>query len=287
MRRLKTGRRPPIYPKTPGHLPCSSLTHPLPLSSRPPSVSFGGFGLKRAIQPARCRHFSEWIGQSDRSSEFDFDGVIIDTETPAFETWQEVFNVNSAQLDRSLWQRLIGGGTERFDVYQHLEGMAGVRLDRDAIQRSRRDRYEALVRSSPLLPGVLEYINDARTLGLRLGVASSSNRVWVEGHLAERGLLALFHCVVTRDDVDNIKPDPDLYIAALNRLSTSPDRAVAIEDSLNGVVAAKRAGMICVAVPNQMTMDMSLEKADLRLGALSDMGLETLLDSLTRPVQGV
>ena len=47
MRRLKTLRRPPIYPKTPGHLPCSSLTHPLPLSSRRPSVSFGGFGLNR------------------------------------------------------------------------------------------------------------------------------------------------------------------------------------------------------------------------------------------------
>ena len=48
MRRLKTGRRPPIYPKTPGHLPCSSLTHPLPLPSRRPSVSFGGFGFKRS-----------------------------------------------------------------------------------------------------------------------------------------------------------------------------------------------------------------------------------------------
>ena len=166
-------------------------------------------------------------------------------------------------------------------------GAGRVRPRSSAIQRSRRDRYEALVRSSPLLPSVLEYIKDARTLELRLGVASSSDRVWVEGHLAERGLLGLFHCVVTRDDVDNIKPDPDLYVAALNRLRRSPDRAVAIEDSLNGVVAAKRAGMICVAVPNQMTMDMSLEKADLRLGALSDMGLETLLASLTRPVQGV
>ena len=48
MRRLKTLRRPPIYPKTPGHLPCSSLTHPLPLSSRRPSVSFGGFGVKHS-----------------------------------------------------------------------------------------------------------------------------------------------------------------------------------------------------------------------------------------------
>ncbi len=218
---------------------------------------------------------------------FDFDGVIIDSETPSYETWQEVFRANGANLDRSLWQRVIGGGTDRFDVYQHLEDTVGMRLNRDSIQRSQHDRYEALARSSPLLPGVLEYIKDAGSLGLKLGVASSSTRAWVEGNLAERGLLALFHCVVTREDVDNIKPNPDLYVVALSRLGTSPDRAVAIEDSQNGVVAAKGAGMFCVAVPNQMTMDMPLENADLRLGALSEMRLQTLLDTLIRPIQGV
>ena len=218
---------------------------------------------------------------------FDFDGVIIDSETPSYETWQEVFRANGANLDRSLWQRVIGGGTDRFDVYQHLEDTVGMRLNRDAIQRSQHDRYEALARSSPLLPGVLEYIKDAGSLGLKLGVASSSTRAWVEENLAERGLLAHFHCVVTREDVDNIKPNPDLYVVALSRLGTSPDRAVAIEDSQNGVAAAKGAGMFCVAVPNQMTMDMPLENADLRLGALSEMRLQTLLDTLIRPIQGV
>ena len=211
---------------------------------------------------------------------FDFDGVIIDTETPDYETWQEVFNANGAQLDRSLWQRVIGGGTEKFDVSSHLEAIAGVRLNQDALQ-ARRDRYHAIVRSSPLLPGVLEYIEDARRLGLKLAVASSSNRVWVEGHLAERGLLDHFQCVVTAEDVDQIKPHPGLYLAALNLLHTSPECAVAIEDSLNGVVAAKGAGMFCVAVPNQMTTDLPLEDADLRLGSLSEMGLQCLLDTLT------
>ena len=63
MRRLKTGRRPPIYPKTPGHLPCSSLTHPLPLSSRRPSVSFGGFGLSTKIHRAYVTHTNaDYIG---------------------------------------------------------------------------------------------------------------------------------------------------------------------------------------------------------------------------------
>ena len=57
MRRLKTGRRPPIYPKTPGHLPCSSLTHPLPLPSRRPSVSFGGFGIRNNPKVGSFRNF--------------------------------------------------------------------------------------------------------------------------------------------------------------------------------------------------------------------------------------
>ncbi len=217
---------------------------------------------------------------------FDFDGVIIDTEIPSYETWQEVFSAHGAHLDRALWQRQIGGGTGTFDALQHLEDLTGVRLNREAVRRSRKDRHEALVRSSPLLPGVLEYIQDARRLGLKLGVASSSSRSWVEGHLVERDLLSLFHGVAAREDVARIKPDPALYLVALQRLGVSPDRAVAIEDSLNGLVAAKRAGMFCVAVPNPMTRDIPLESADLRLGALSEMGLPTLLDTLTRPVQG-
>ena len=213
---------------------------------------------------------------------FDFDGVIVDTETPDYQTWQEVFTSHGVELDRSLWQRIIGGGTDRFDVYQHLEDLAGVTLDRDAVRRSRRQRYLSLVQSSPLLPGVLDYIRDASQLGLKLGVASSSSRAWVESHLTDRGLLPCFHSVVTRDDVASIKPDPELYVVSMKRLGTSPRRAVAIEDSLNGVTAANRAGMFCVAVPNPMTRDMPLGAADLRLDALSDMGLQEVLDTLAQ-----
>ena len=213
---------------------------------------------------------------------FDFDGVIIDTEIPSYETWQEVYAAHGAHLDRALWQRQIGGGTHTFDAIQHLEALIGVRLDREAVRKSRKERHDALVRSTPLLPGVLEYIQEARRLGLKLGVASSSSHAWVEGHLAERGLLSLFQSVAAREDVAHIKPDPALYLVALQRLGVPPDRAVAIEDSLNGLTAAKRAGMFCVAVPNPMTGDLPLESADLRLGALTDMELQTLLDTLTR-----
>ena len=209
---------------------------------------------------------------------FDFDGVIIDTGTPDYQTWREVFNSHGVDLERAIWSRLIG--SEMFDVFQHLVDLAGVALDREEVLRSRRKRYRTIVQASPLLPGIHDHIAEAGRLGLKLGVASSSDRAWVEGHLADRELLANFQCVVTKDDVKNIKPDPELYLLATRRLGTSPDRAVAVEDSYHGVTAAKRAGLYCVTVPNSMTNDMPLEQADLRLEALSDMGLRELLETL-------
>ena len=209
---------------------------------------------------------------------FDFDGVIIDTETPNYLTWQEVFESYGVELDHSLWSRIIGGGTERFDPCQHLEDLTGAKLDQDAIRQRRGQRHLDVIESSPLLPGVLEYISEARRLGLKLGVASSSSRDWVESHLVKRDLLEHFDAIVARDDVDNIKPDPELYLTAVAHLGVSPHNALAIEDSPNGITAAKRAGLFCVVVPNQMTRELPIDHADLRLETLTDIPFGALLE---------
>jgi beta-phosphoglucomutase-like phosphatase (HAD superfamily) len=83
-----------------------------------------------------------------------------------------------------------------------------------------------------------------------------------------------------RDDVSNAKPAPDLYIAALDSLGVSPLEALAIEDSPNGVIAAKQAGMLCVAVPNSITARLDLSHADLVLRSLSDVSLPNVLKRL-------
>ena len=209
---------------------------------------------------------------------FDFDGVIIDTETPDFATWQDEFQSHSVELDRSLWSRFIGGGVGTLDLYRHLEELTGRPIDREAIRERRRRRYMAIIDSSSLLPGVMEYLVQARKLGLGVGVASSSTRDWVEGHLTRRELLEYFDSLKSRDDVANVKPDPELYLASAESLEVRPEGCLAIEDSANGVIAAKRAGMFCVAVPNPMTRDMALEQADLRLETLSSMPLHVLLE---------
>ena len=212
---------------------------------------------------------------------FDFDGVIIDTETPDYVTWQAVFDAHGVELDRGLWSGLIGGGIDRFDVYQHLEDLVEHELDRDAIREDRRRRYLDAVEANPVLPGVRELVLEATKLGLKLGVASSSTRDWVEGHLANRGLLAYFHSIRGRDDVRRVKPDPELYAAALDALGARPHTAMAIEDSPNGVTAAKSAGLFCVAVPNTMTRTLPLDHADVLLDSLADVTLGILISAAT------
>ena len=211
---------------------------------------------------------------------FDFDGVIIDTEVPTFTAWQEVFESFGQSVDRALWSEIIGGGQKLFDTMAYLESIVGPLPDREAVRRRKNERADKMIAESPVLPGVLDHLADARRLGLRLAVASSSSRDWVEGHLAERGLLEYFAAIVTRDDVSRVKPDPALYATAVERVGSEPASAFAIEDSFNGVTSAKRAGLLCVAVPNEMTLDMDFEQADVRLGSLAEMPFEALLDRL-------
>tara|TARA_B100001123_G_scaffold53098_4_gene55748 strand:- start:36 stop:701 length:666 start_codon:yes stop_codon:yes gene_type:complete len=208
---------------------------------------------------------------------FDFDGVIIDTETPQFKTWSEVFHEHGVKLDRRLWQKIIGGGTVRFDAFEHLQNLAGRDLNRDIVFESKSERYAKRIRESPTLPGVERYIEDARKLGFKIGVASSSSKEWVEGLLESRGLLRYFDCVVCRDHVENVKPNPELYLKAISLLGSSPERAVAIEDSYNGLTSAKNAGMYCIVVTNPMTKDMIFDRADFKLDALSEISLEDLV----------
>lgn len=207
---------------------------------------------------------------------FDFDGVIIDTETPLYKSWQEIFKGYGAHLELSIWTRLIGTA-DSFDVFQHLEDLTGITFDRDKLNDQRRKRYLSLVDANPLMAGVVDYIDAAEREGLGLGIASSSDRKWIIDHLTARGLVDRFSTVISRDDVERAKPAPDLFTAAVDALEVRPEEAIAIEDSANGVTAAKRAGLYTVVVPNEMTRDLPLDHADHRIDSLEDMPLAQLV----------
>jgi HAD superfamily hydrolase (TIGR01509 family) len=207
---------------------------------------------------------------------FDFDGLILDTEEPIYRSWLEVYEAHGETLPFERWVRIVGSTTAEFHPQNHLEERLGRPLTQEVMER-RIGRRTELILAQQLLPGIVQHIDAARSLGLKLGVASSSTSDWVSGHLERLGILGRFDCVRCRDDVNNAKPAPDLYIAVLDCLGVNASEALAIEDSPNGVVAAKSAGIRCVAIPNTITARLDLSHADLVLRSLSEMTLPDLL----------
>lgn len=210
---------------------------------------------------------------------FDFDGVILDTETAELQAWQEIYRAHGHELPLARWVDDIGRGPDSitFSPHDALEALVGHSLDREALHAQRWARFLALIDAAPVLPGVERYITDAQRVGLRLGIASSSSHAWVDGHLAQRELLAHFAVIRCADDVTRTKPHPELYQAACAALGVSPTEAFAIEDSPNGIAAAKAAGLTVLAVPTPLTAGLPLAEADYRLPSLTAMPLTAVL----------
>ena len=215
-----------------------------------------------------------------RAIVFDFDGLILDTEEPVYRSWLEVYQAHGQELPFERWVQIVGSTTSGFHPQHHLEERLGRPLPKEVLDR-RIGRRTEMILANALLPGVVQHLDAARELGMRLGCASSSTQEWVRGHLARLGILERFDCIRCRDDVAHAKPEPDLYVAVLDCLRVAADEAIAIEDSPNGVAAAKRAGLRCVAIPNSITAHLDLSQADLVLNSLADLSMAELLERLT------
>ena len=216
---------------------------------------------------------------------FDFDGLILDTESPIFLSWQEVYREHGCELALEEWAANVGT-EDSFDPAAHLEGVLGKTLDAAAIRNARKPREAALIEAEPILPGVESYIAGAKRLGLKLAVASNSSRGWVMGHLGRLGLIHHFDIIKCWDDPDvgQRKPEPTVYQAALNALDITADQAIALEDSPNGILSATRAGIFTMAVPNALTRLLGVGDADMVLDSMADMSLADLLTAVSKKV---
>jgi HAD superfamily hydrolase (TIGR01509 family) len=210
----------------------------------------------------------------------DFDGLIVDTETPIFEAWLDAYHRHGCTVGLDQWQHALGthGG---FDPLDHLDGLVGGTLDRDAVLAEVKQATAKGCEAQPLLPGVEELLVDARALGLGRAVASSSSCGWVNGWLERHVIRSLVDVVVARDDVRKVKPDPELFLLAATRLGCPPAACVVFEDSPNGMRAALAAGMRCVAVPNALTRPLERPDVDLVLDSLAERPLAAVLDALS------
>lgn len=213
---------------------------------------------------------------------FDFDGLILDTEVPNYQTWSEIYESYGCKLPISTWIRCIGGSQDLFNPCDYLEEKLGESVDHDKIRVKHRKRFIELVEAEPVMPGVMDYIADARKLGLKIGVASSSSHDWVDSNLERLGIIEYFDSIKCSDDVEQVKPASDVYLASVEQLGVKPDEAIALEDSTNGVLSAKRAGLFCVAVENDMTAHLPLDEAELKINSLTEISLEELISKFTQ-----
>jgi len=210
---------------------------------------------------------------------FDFDGLIYDTETNEYNVLNEIFQEHGSELPLSVWGKVIGTQAG-FDALAYLEEQIGKKIDHDKLTKLRRERFNERMKNEGALPGVEEYLSAAKKAGLKIGLASSSTYDWVSNHLKNLCLFDYFECIRTSDDVEKVKPDPALYLEAAKCLGVSPEECLVFEDSANGALAAKRAGMYCVIIPNQVTKDLEFCEVDDRLESMASVQLHELIERI-------
>jgi putative hydrolase of the HAD superfamily len=212
---------------------------------------------------------------------FDFDGLILDTETPEYQALNKVYAEYGHSLPIELFGSVIGAQYgETFEPIAYLESLTGQRVETESFWKRVNQQRTDVINHSPALPGVENYLRAAKIRGLKLAVASSSPHAWVDGHLQRLGLFHYFNVIKCKDDVRNVKPDPELFLAALNALQLTAPEALVFEDSPNGVRAARQAGIRVVAIPNPVTKMLKFEGETLRLASLADLPLDSLFAHL-------
>lgn len=208
---------------------------------------------------------------------FDFDGLILDTETAEYDSISHVFAQHGTEFSLDLWRSFIGT-TDHPHWTDVLVDQVDHPVDVEAVRADRRRHNRTLLADLHVLPGIVELLDAAGAEGIPVAVASSSPRDWVAPHLDRVGLLDRFATVCTRDDVARGKPAPDLYQLAVSRLGVDAAGAVAIEDSINGCVAAHAAGLAVVAVPSPFLVGLDFATVDLVVGSATELGLDVLAD---------
>jgi HAD superfamily hydrolase (TIGR01509 family) len=207
---------------------------------------------------------------------FDFDGLLVDTETASLHAWQDLWRWHGLELDAAEFFAPHGGDMTA-QRYAALAAAVGPDYDHAASDARRMAIRKELHAKLELIEGIAGWLDEARDLGLRLAVASSSPRFWIEDHLSHVGYLDRFELLACGDEVGTPKPAPDVYALALRKLEVPADRAIAFEDTVHGVAAAKGAGLRCVAIPHPHADPALFTAADVLLTSAADAPLASVL----------
>lgn len=202
----------------------------------------------------------------------DFDGLIVDTEVLAFEVFKVWFSENLS-YDLPLNEFIVCVGSNYPTLLDKLEAEHGLKVDPVRFFQETQVLFKEKTRDIPARPGVEQFIKDIKKEDLLLGLATSSALPKPQSHLTRLGLISFFDCLTTADDVERIKPAPDLFLKALQKLGVAPEEALVVEDSQNGFIAASAAGIRTLVVPNAVTRFGDFSGCYLKLDSLSNASI--------------
>ncbi len=202
---------------------------------------------------------------------FDFDGVLVDTEWAIYDAWHRTFARHGHPLPLETYNRCIGSDFETWSPKSHLEDLTGKSFDWHDLDSRRQEAIRHDLSGRGPMPGVVEILEKLSSSRTPRAVVSSSSHHWVDGWLEKLALAASFDQIVCRGDAPKIKPAPDLYLEAARRLGVPSRDCLVIEDSLNGMHAAKAAGMPVWIVPNRVTACMDFSFADAVFPSLEEV----------------
>ena len=207
---------------------------------------------------------------------FDLDGIIIDSEHVWDDARQALAGERGGRWHDQASRDMMGMSSVEWSRYMH--DVIGLEETPEEINAEVVRRLEAIYREQvPLIPGAVEAV-EALAARWPLGLASSSNRELIDFVLEVSGLDRLFRATVSSEEVPRGKPAPDVYLEAARRLRASPERCVGIEDSENGILSARAAGMRVIAIPNPQypPAEHALAEADVVLDSIAALTPEVV-----------
>lgn len=205
----------------------------------------------------------------------DFDGLIVDTEVVWYHVFAEWFRKNK-NYEISMQEFLICVGSRADKLFRQLNEQ-GLHVDLDSFLRDTEASFVEESNRLPAKPGVEAFLKSARENGLSVSLATSSHREKPEAQLRRLGLIQYFDKLITADDVEHCKPYPDLFLKAAEALGSAPEECLVVEDSLNGLIAGRRANMRVMVVPNEVTRHSSFEGQYRTCASLEEVDVPALI----------
>lgn len=212
---------------------------------------------------------------------FDFDGLIMDTESVWFDAFYEVAK-DIYNIEINIKEFALAVGTSEESYLHLIEKQLGKLINRKEFSKKAKEKFDNQILDIIPRDGVIDYLTYAKENNLKIGLATSSTYDWVDHYLKKFNFYHFFDSIKTSDIVGTKKPDPKVYVESLNSLGVLPYEAIAFEDSLNGYTAATKANIKTIVVPNSLTRYTDFPIGTIIIPSMGEIPLKDLLRKLKR-----